>query len=111
MFVSALENKRIHTIFNEIELVKEAANKHIPTAVLNEILDEAFLMKEPPRFNGDRLKLFYGTQVAVKPPTIVLFVNDPKHMHFSYIRYLENKVRDAFGFEGTPIKFIPRIRK
>lgn len=111
VFVSAKENQRVHTVFEKMELVYNALTIHIPTSTLNEIINNAVLYNEPPIFNGDRLKILYGTQVATKPPTIILFVNDPQHMHFSYLRYLENKLREAFGFEGTPLKIIPRIRK
>ena len=83
----------------------------IATGVLNEIVTEAVAMQQPPSDRGGRLKIFYVTQVAVKPPTFVIFVNDKELMHFSYTRYLENRIRDAFGFEGTPLKFIIRERK
>ena len=83
----------------------------IPTGVLNEILTEAVAMQQPPSDKGKRLKIYYMTQVAVKPPTFVVFVNDKELMHFSYTRYLENKIRDAFGFKGTSLKFLIRERK
>ena len=79
--------------------------------VLNEIVTEAIAMQQPPSDKGKRLKIYYITQVAVKPPTFVIFVNDKELMHFSYVRYLENRIRDAFGFEGTSLKFIIRERK
>ena len=82
----------------------------IQTGVLNEILSEAVALQQPPSDRGRRLKIFYMTQVAVKPPTFVIFVNDKELMHFSYVRYLENKIRDAFGFSGTSLKFIIRER-
>ena len=83
----------------------------IATGVLNEIMSEAIALQQPPSDKGKRLKLYYITQVAVKPPTFVIFVNDKKLMHFSYTRYLENKIRDTFGFKGTSLKFIIRERK
>ena len=83
----------------------------IATGVLNEIMTEAVAMQQPPSDKGKRLKLYYITQVAVKPPTFVIFVNDKELMHFSYTRYIENKIREAFGFRGTPLKFIIRERK
>ena len=79
--------------------------------VLNEIITEAVAMQQPPSDKGKRLKIFYGTQVSVKPPTFVLFVNDKELMHFSYTRYIENKIREAFGFTGTALRFITRERK
>ena len=82
----------------------------LQTGVLNEILSEAVAMQQPPSDKGKRLKIYYMTQVAVKPPTFVIFVNDKELMHFSYTRYLENKIRDAFGFAGTSLKFIVRER-
>ena len=83
----------------------------ISTGVLNECIAEAVAFSEPPTDKGRRLKIYYGTQVAVKPPTFVLFVNDPDLMHYSYLRYLENQFRKSFGLEGTPIRFILRQRK
>mgnify|MGYP000808700070 CR=1 FL=1 len=83
----------------------------VQTGVLNEILTEAVAMKQPPSDKGKRLKLYYITQVSVKPPTFVIFVNDKQLMHFSYTRYLENRIRDTFGFRGTALKFITRERK
>ena len=81
------------------------------TGVLNEILMEAVALQQPPSDKGRRLKIYYMTEVSVKPPTFVVFVNDKKLMHFSYLRYLENKIRDAFGFRGTALRFIVRERK
>ena len=83
----------------------------VQTGVLNEILTEAMAMQQPPSDRGKRLKIYYMTQVSVKPPTFVIFVNDKELMHFSYVRYLENKIRESFGFRGTPLKFIIRERK
>ena len=83
----------------------------VATGVLNEIVAEAVAMQQPPTDKGKRLKIYYVTQVAVKPPTFVVFVNDKNLMHFSYTRYLENRIRDTFGFRGTALKFITRERK
>ena len=94
-----------------IDMVIENQTLRIATGVLNEIMMEAVAMQQPPSDKGKRLKLYYATQVAVKPPTFVLFVNDKELMHFSYTRYLENKIREAFGFRGTSLKFFVRERK
>jgi GTP-binding protein len=92
-------------------MVIENQNMRVQTGVLNEIMAEAVALQQPPSDKGKRLKLYYMTQVAVKPPTFVIFVNDKQLMHFSYQRYIENKVRDTFGFKGTALKFIIRERK
>ena len=97
-------------MFETIAAVIENQTLRIQTGVLNEILSEAVAMQQPPSDKGKRLKIYYMTQVAVKPPTFVIFVNDKELMHFSYTRYLENKIRDAFGFAGTSLKFIIRER-
>lgn len=110
VYVSAKNKTRIDKIFKAIEFVHEAYNKRIPTSVLNEIIQDAQMMNEAPNFNGGRLKIFFANQVEVAPPTFVLFVNNPKFIHFSYQRYLENRLRDSFDFEGTPIKFILRSK-
>ncbi|MBO4652345.1 MAG: ribosome biogenesis GTPase Der [Lachnospiraceae bacterium] len=110
VFVSALTGQRLPKLFDEIEKVIENQNKRIGTGVLNEIMMEATVLQQPPSDKGRRLKLFYVTQVAVKPPTFVIFVNDKDLMHFSYTRYIENKFREAFGFEGTSLKFLIRER-
>ena len=91
-------------------MVLENQNLRVSTGVLNEIMMEAVAMQQPPSDKGKRLKLFYMTQVAVKPPTFVIFVNDKELMHFSYTRYLENQIRNAFGFRGTSLKFLIRER-
>ena len=91
-------------------MVLENQNLRVSTGVLNEIMMEAVAMQQPPSDKGKRLKLFYMTQVAVKPPTFVVFVNDKELMHFSYTRYLENQIRNAFGFRGTSLKFLIRER-
>ena len=98
-------------MFETIDAVIENHSLRVATGVLNEIMTEAVAMQQPPTDKGKRLKLFYITQVAVKPPTFVIFVNDKELMHFSYTRYIENKIREAFGFRGTPLKFIIRERK
>ena len=92
-------------------MVLQHQNLRVQTGVLNEILTEAMAMQQPPSDRGKRLKIYYMTQVSVKPPTFVIFVNDKELMHFSYVRYLENKIRESFGFRGTPLKFIIRERK
>ena len=110
MFISAKTGQRINQLFEVIDSVAENQNMRVQTGVLNDILYDAMAMFQPPSDKGKRLKIFYMTQVAVKPPTFVLFVNDAELMHFSYKRYLENRLRDAFGFHGTPIRFIIRER-
>jgi GTP-binding protein len=110
VFISALTGQRLPKLFDEIEKVIDNQNKRIGTGVLNEIMMEATVLQQPPSDKGRRLKLFYVTQVAVKPPTFVIFVNDKELMHFSYTRYIENKFREAFGFEGTSLKFLIRER-
>lgn len=111
MFISAKTGQRTGKIFEMIQMVMENNSMRIATGVLNEIVTEAVAMQQPPSDKGKRLKIFYTTQVAVKPPTFVIFVNDKNLMHFSYVRYLENRIRDAFGFRGTSLKFIIRERK
>ena len=98
-------------MFDSIETVIQNNSLRIATGVLNEIMMEATAMHQPPSDKGKRLKLYYITQVAVKPPTFVIFVNDKQLMHYSYTRYIENKIREAFGFAGTSLKFIIRERK
>ena len=110
VFISARTGLRISRMFETLDAVIENQTMRIQTGVLNEILAEAVAMQQPPSDRGRRLKIFYRTQVAVKPPTFVIFVNDKELMHFSYTRYLENKIRDAFDFGGTPLKFIVRER-
>ena len=111
MFVSAMTGQRLIKLFDEIDLVMSYHSMRIATGVINEILASATAEVEPPQDKGRRLRLYYMTQVAVKPPTFVIFVNDKELAHFSYIRYIENKVREAFYFKGTPIRFIIRERK
>jgi GTP-binding protein len=110
IFISALTGQRMFKLFDCIETVIQNQNLRIKTGVLNEILMEALALQQPPSDKGRRLKVFYMTQVAVKPPTFVIFVNDKELMHYSYTRYIENKIREAFGFKGTSIKFIIRER-
>lgn len=111
LFISAKTGQRLDKLFDLIDVVVENHSRRIQTGVINEIISEATAMNQPPSDKGKRLKIFYVTQVAVKPPTFVIFVNDKELMHFSYLRYLENKIREAFGFEGTPLKFFVRERK
>lgn len=111
VFISAKTGQRLHKLFDIIELVIQNQNLRISTGVLNEILAEATVLQQPPSDKGKQLKLFYITQVSVKPPTFVIFVNDKQLMHFSYTRYIENKIREAFGFAGTSLKFYIRERK
>ena len=110
MFVSALSGQRLVKLYDMIDMVVENQNMRVQTGVLNEILSEAVALQQPPSDKGRRLKIFYMTQVAVKPPTFIVFVNDKKLMHFSYTRYIENKIREAFGFRGTSLRFIIRER-
>ena len=110
LFISAKTGQRLEKIFDVIDVEDENHSRRIQTGVINEIVSEATAMNQPPSDKGKRLKIFYTTQVAVKPPTFVIFVNDKELMHFSYLRYLENKIREAFGFEGTPIRLLIRER-
>ena len=111
MYVSAVTGQRLNRMYDMIDMVIANQTMRIATGVLNEIMTEAVAMQQPPSDKGKRLKLYYITQVSVKPPTFVIFVNDKELMHFSYTRYLENKIREAFGFRGTPLRFIIRERK
>ena len=111
IFISAATGQRIGKLFDMIDTVIENHALRVQTGVLNEILSEAVAMKQPPSDKGKRLRIYYMTQVSVKPPTFVMFINDKKLMHFSYTRYLENQIRNTFGFKGTPIHFIARERK
>ena len=111
VFISAMTGQRITKLYELIDMVIQNHSLRIGTGVLNEIMAEAVALKQPPSDKGRRLKLYYITQVAVKPPTFVIFVNDKELTHFSYTRYIENKIREAFGFRGTPLKFIIRERK
>lgn len=111
LFVSALTGQRVNKIIENVDAVYEQSTRRISTGVLNDILNEAVATTEPPSDNGRRLRLYYATQVAVQPPTFVIFVNDEKIVHFSYERYLENYFRKSFGLDGTPIRIIFRQRK
>lgn len=111
MYVSAQTGQRLVKLYDMIDMVLENQTLRVATGVLNEIMTEAVAMQQPPSDKGKRLKLYYITQVSVKPPTFVIFVNDKELMHFSYTRYLENKIREAFGFRGTSLKFFIRERK
>ena len=108
VFVSAMTKQRIHRLPEVIHYVAEQNAMRISTSVLNQVVEDAIAINPPPTEKGQRLKILYATQVKIKPPTFVIFVNEPEIMHFSYQRYLENKLREAFGFEGTPLQMIIR---
>lgn len=110
VFVSAKDHKRVHLLLPLIQEVYTNSQKRVATSVLNDVLIDAQTMNPTTTFNGGRLKIYYANQVSVCPPTFVLFTNDPQYLHFSYKRYLENRLRDAFGFEGTPIHILCRKR-
>ena len=105
VFISAKTGQRVNKLFDLIKIVSNNHAMRITTGVLNDIINEAVLMNQPPTDKGKRLKIYYGTQVASKPPKFVIFINDKELMHFSYGRYLENQIRKSFGFEGTPLQF------
>ncbi|MGI6705339.1 MAG: ribosome biogenesis GTPase Der [Clostridia bacterium] len=111
LFISAKTHQRIHRIIDLVKYVYQQSTFRISTGTLNDVISDAVAVHEPPTDKGRRLKVYYGTQASVKPPTFVLFVNDPELMHFSYERYLENFFRKTFGLEGTPLRFIIRARK
>jgi len=111
MYVSAETGQRLPKLYDMIDMVIDNQSLRVATGVLNEIIMEATAMQQPPSDKGKRLKIYYSTQVSIKPPTFVIFVNDKELMHFSYLRYLENKVREAFGFRGTSLRFLVRERK
>ncbi len=111
IFISAVTGQRLGKLFDLIDVVSENHSMRVATGVLNEIMAEAVALQQPPSDKGKRLRLYYITQAAVKPPTFVIFVNDKELMHFSYTRYLENQIRETFGFMGTPLRFIIRERK
>ena len=111
MVISEFSGQMLMKLYDMIDAVYENHSMRVATGVLNEIMAEAVALQQPPSDKGKRLRLYYITQVAVKPPTFVIFVNDRELMHFSYQRYLENQIRDTFGFLGTPLKFIIRERK
>ena len=110
VFVSAKNKERINTIFQAIDVAYDAANTRVQTSVLNDILMDAQMRNPAPNFNGGRIKILYGSQVAIEPPTFVLFTNNENYMHFSYKRYIENRLRECFEFEGTPIRIICRTK-
>ena len=110
IFISAETGQRLPKLYELLDLVDANQNLRVQTGVLNEIIGEAAMLQQPPSDKGKMLRILYATQAGVKPPTFVLFVNDRELMHFSYLRYLENKIREAFGFKGTPLKFIIRER-
>ena len=111
LFISAETGQRLPKLFETIDMVIENHSLRVATGVLNEIMAEAVALNQPPSDKGKRLRLYYITQVSVKPPTFVVFINDRQLMHFSYTRYLENQIRNTFGFRGTPIHIIARDRK
>ncbi len=111
IFISAVTGQRMTKLYETIDAVSENHSMRVSTGVLNEIMSEAVALQQPPSDKGKRLRLYYITQVSVKPPTFVIFVNDKSLMHFSYTRYIENQIREAFGFRGTPLRFIIRERK
>lgn len=111
VFISALTGQRINKLFETLDMVIQNHSLRVATGVLNDILYDAMAMNQPPSDKGKRLKIYYITQVSVKPPTFVLFVNDKQLMHFSYLRYIENQIREAFGFKGTPLRLLVRERK
>lgn len=108
IFLSALNSSRVNKLLDELDNVFINYNRRVQTSILNDILVDALLLNQPPMFNGDRIKISYATQEDVCPPSFVLFVNNEKYMHFSYLRYLENTIRDTFEFSGSPIKFVLR---
>ena len=110
-FVSALKKQRLNTLFETLEMVHLAYHTRVKTSLLNDLMQDAQMMNPSPNFNGGRIKILYSSQVSTSPPTIVLFVNNAEWMHFSYLRYLENRLRETFNFEGTPINLVVRNRK
>jgi GTP-binding protein len=110
LFISAKTGQRVQKVLENVEEVYAQSIRRIPTGMLNDVLNEAVSMAEPPAQNGRRLKLYYATQVAIQPPTFVIFVNESTLVHFSYERYLDNYFRKTFGFTGTPIKILFRNR-
>ena len=110
LFISVKTGQRVHRLLELVKFVYEQASLRITTGMLNDLLNEATAMVQPPSDKGRRLKLFYAVQSAVRPPTFIIFMNDTELFHFSYERYLENQLRKSYGFEGTPIRFLPRER-
>jgi GTP-binding protein len=111
LYVSALTKQRVNRLADVVKFVSEQQNMRVSTSVLNELLEDSLLVNPPPAKSGIPLKIYYMTQASVKPPTFILFVNNPDIMHFSYMRFLENRLRDTFGFGGTPIRLILRGKK
>ena len=111
LYISALTNQRVPKIFEMVDFVVEQATLRVPTRRLNEVFEESVIKHPPPSFKGKRLKVYYITQVKVQPPTFLLFVNEPKLVHFAYRRFLENRIREEFGFEGTPIRLVARKKE
>ena len=109
-FISAKTGQRVDKLFEHIKYVREQNSKRISTGVLNDVLNDAVSKVSPPSDKGKRLKIYYITQASSNPPTFILFVNDRELAHFSYVRYIENKIRETFGLEGTPVRFIIRER-
>ena len=109
-FISAKTGQRVNKLFPMIQEVYRQASKRIPTGMLNDVINDAVAMVQPPSDKGKQLRIYYTTQVSVKPPTFLIFVNDAELMHFSYLRYIENSLRSSFGFEGTPLRLITRER-
>ena len=110
VFVSALTKSRVENIYEQIQVVHEAYDTHLQTSLLNDVIQDAQTMNEAPDFNGGRLKIYFVNQANSCPPTFVLFVNNPKYAHFSYLRYIENRLRDSFNLSGTPIELVLRQR-
>ena len=110
LFISALTGQRVNTVLDAVDQAYAQTSKRIPTGLLNDVLGDAQIALQPPMTGGRRLKVYYGTQISACPPTFALFVNDESLMHFAYQRYLENQLRKAFGFSGTPIRFALRER-
>ena len=108
IFISAKTGQRVDKLPDLIKAVNEQHKRRIKTGMLNDVLNEAIAKQQPPSDKGRRLKIYYGTQASTAPPTFVLFANSKELFHYSYLRFIENQVREAFGFEGTPIKFIVR---
>lgn len=108
IFVSAKTGQRVHKLFELINYVEEQNSMRVSTSVLNQVINEAIAIVQPPTDKGKRLKIFYGTQASTRPPTFVIFVNDKELFHFSYERYLVNQIRKEFGLEGTPVRIIVR---
>jgi GTP-binding protein len=108
LFVSALTSQRMGKIKETVDFIFDEASKRVATGVLNDVIGEAVMMNQPPSDKGKRLKIYYATQVGVRPPTFAIFVNEKELFHFSYQRYIENKLRENFGYEGTPLKIYVR---